>query len=328
MYLTEMLLKIMMAVSIVAVILVFQADIRRMIDLIGSLSNVHKKKKKPQNSTIDVLIEACSRMAREKTGALIVLTGREPLERQVHGGIELSGKVSPPLLYSIFSTKSPGHDGAMLMDGSEITRFAVHLNLSKNLSEIGQGGTRHAAALGLSEDSDSLAIVVSEERGTISVAENGKLSIMTSPSELKSRIDAFWQKKYLHVKDRSKKTAAKKVKAISVSVLLSVIIWFFFAYQSDVVYRTFKVPVEFRNMNKEYSLADFSPMQVQVTLHGNSQAFRLMDPGYLAASIDVSELSRGTNEVNIDVKNIKVTDDIKVYDVFPKKIKVRLLKKE
>ena len=91
-------------------------------------------------------------------------------------GLPLEGKLSGALLKSIFRPHSPGHDGAVLVEQDCITRFAAHLPLSKNLTQLTNAGTRHSAALGLAESSDALCIVVSEERGTISVARDGQTS--------------------------------------------------------------------------------------------------------------------------------------------------------
>src|SRR5919106_5454924 len=124
---------------------------------------------RPQSPLVDTLTEATAHMASLKTGALIAIRGREPWASQIHGGIELGGAVSAPLLYSIFNPDTPGHDGAVLIEDDRLTRFAAHLPLAEELPEVSRyGGTRHAAAVGLSQECDALVIVVSEERGTIS----------------------------------------------------------------------------------------------------------------------------------------------------------------
>src|SRR5699024_8867990 len=127
------------------------------------------------NVATDIIAEAASKMADEKTGALIVIRGNDQWDRHIHGGIKLEGEISLPFLLSIFNPESPGHDGAVLLEDHEITRFGVHLPLSTNLNRQLTSGTRHAAALGMSEHCDALVVVVSEERGVISVAQAGHL---------------------------------------------------------------------------------------------------------------------------------------------------------
>src|SRR5699024_11365592 len=114
----------------------------------------------------------------------------------IHGGIKLEGEISLPFLLSIFNPESPGHDGAVLLEDHEITRFGVHLPLSTNLNRQLTSGTRHAAALGMSEHCDALVGVVSEERGVISVAQAGHLFEVDTGSELKNILDDFWNNHY------------------------------------------------------------------------------------------------------------------------------------
>jgi DNA integrity scanning protein DisA with diadenylate cyclase activity len=92
--------------------------------------------------------------------------------------------VSEPLLLSLFDPGSPGHDGTVLLRGSAVERFAVHLPLSADHAALGPGGTRHAAALGLAERCDAICLVVSEERGTVSVARDGQIRTLARPEDL------------------------------------------------------------------------------------------------------------------------------------------------
>src|SRR5699024_10925097 len=128
--------------------------------------------------------------------ALIVLKGKEEWDRHITGGVELQGQVSLPLLFSIFDPKTAGHDGALLIENGLITKFGTHLPLSTHLHKISRGATRHAAALGLSERCDALVIVVSEERGVISVARQGQLIELDASSDLKSHLTEFWAELY------------------------------------------------------------------------------------------------------------------------------------
>ena len=146
-----------------------------------------------------MIIEAVQKLAENKIGALLVFKGREPLERHIRGGVSLNGRISYPLLYGLFNTQSPTHDGAVIIEGEWIDRFAVYLPLSQHVKEGSEAGTRHAAGVGLSEMCDALVIVVSEERGAISVAEHGRLDAPLSPTALKERLDKF----YAYVKPKN-----------------------------------------------------------------------------------------------------------------------------
>ena len=120
-----------------------------------------------------------------------MLPHREPIDSHVEGGIPLDGRLSEPLLLSIFDPSSPGHDGAVILRGAQLERFAVHLPLSANRAALGPGGTRHAAALGLSERCDATCIVVSEERGTVSIARDGAIRVLARPQDLAHELRAL-----------------------------------------------------------------------------------------------------------------------------------------
>ena len=171
-------------------------------------------------------------LAEDKVGALVVLKGSDDLARHLQGGIELRGLVSKPLLDSIFDPHSAGHDGAVVIEDGQVERFSAHLPISKNRKEIGSRGTRHAAALGLSERCDALLVVVSEERGVVSVAEGGKLKAITSPAELKGRLEGFIQEKFPVQKESTwRRLVVHHWRMKFVSTLLAVIGWSLFALQ-------------------------------------------------------------------------------------------------
>ena len=178
--------------------MLFQADLLRLLDQIGSWSLYRRPRDGGDAPEVtDTLTETVAHLADQHTGALIAIRGHQPWERLLRGGIRLDGRLSQPLLVSIFDDSTPGHDGVVLLEGDRVTRFAVHLPLTENLPEASRfGGTRHAAALGLAEQCDALVIVVSEERGTISVAEGEHITELATASELKERLTHFWQRHY------------------------------------------------------------------------------------------------------------------------------------
>ncbi len=129
MYLTELLIEGLFIIILIGFIVVFQSDIRRIIDSVGNWRFFTKSVPDASDMETSVITEAVAKMADQRMGALIVFKGREDWDRHVHGGIELDGKITIPLLHSIFNTKAPGHDGAVLSDGQRILKFGVHLPL-------------------------------------------------------------------------------------------------------------------------------------------------------------------------------------------------------
>ncbi len=178
----EWLIENMMNVAVFALLVVFQPELRRMLEQMGrsriatlghSLSNTEAEQE--QHMAIEATCKACASMSASKTGALIVFERRTMLGDVIDTGTVIDGAVSPELLGNIFFNKAPLHDGALIIRYGRVRAAACILPLSQN--EINRElGTRHRAALGMSEISDAVVVVVSEETGTISVARNGVLT--------------------------------------------------------------------------------------------------------------------------------------------------------
>lgn len=230
-YLTVLLFQAFFAVFLVALVVVFQEEIRRAFERIALWGTFRDRRRFAALPGIDALLEGISTMATGRTGVLIVIRGREPLDRHVEGGIPLYGRVSKPLLYSIFDPHSPGHDGAVLIEGDRLTKFGAHLPLSKNLDQIGALGTRHAAALGMSECSDAFVIAVSEERGTIHVAQDGRIALIRSVAEMKDRLERFYAERVRQeMKSGFQRSFRQNARTKLFSVLLACLAWYLIAY--------------------------------------------------------------------------------------------------
>ena len=328
MYLTELLIEGLFAVILIGIVVVFQSDIRRLFERIGNWS-IFWKNSQPlfDNRTTNTITEAVAKMADSKTGALLVLKGKENIDRHVHGGIPLEGKVSIPLLHSIFNPKAPGHDGAVILEGERIVRFGAHLPLSTKLDKLSGGGTRHAAALGLAEHCDALVVVVSEERGTISIARDGSLRRLKSANRLKGILDEFWDMQVEAQESAFKNWWKGRDPGTAVaSVALAIIFWFAFAYQTETVYRTFSVPIEYRNLqSSNIVLQDSVPLEARLTLAGSDQAFRLFEQSQLVVSFNLNNYSGG-DELVITESNVNLPSDLKLYEVSPRSLKIRVQK--
>ncbi len=323
-YLVRTITEVFFVVFLLAAVVVFQADIRRMVDRIGTWNLLWRPSRTAASATpVDTLVEAAAKMADRRTGALIALKGQEPWDRQIEGGVPLNGAVTEPLLYSLFNPTSPGHDGAVLVEGDRITRFATHLTLSKNLQEVGRHGTRHTAALGLAEHCDALVIVVSEESGRISVAQNGRLTELDSAGDLKKRLEQFWQQHYTDdTAPRPPWWRRGGVQRALLSVTLALLLWFAFAYRPTTVQRTFVVPIVFRNLPPSLGLEEPIPLEARVTLSGSEQAFRLLDPAGLALSLNLEELEAGVSQIALGEDQLDLPSGISLSQVEPRTVRL------
>ncbi len=169
-------------IGALAIIIIFQPEIRDLLETIGSgslkgIRNISdlRRSKQAQYKAIDNICKAVHVMSAEKTGALIVIGRTTQLEDVLHTGIEINADVSDYLLRNLFYDKAPLHDGAVVIEGNRIKAAACILPLPKHTYVHNELGTRHRAAIGLSEVSDAIIIIVSEETGVISVAKESDL---------------------------------------------------------------------------------------------------------------------------------------------------------
>lgn len=185
----------LMNVGIVALIVIFQTEIRRFFFMIGSRNKGrfmkritrwfgNKKEDEADKMSITQLVIACSHMSKSKTGALIVLAHKSDLDDSVHMGEKIDANINAPLIETIFFKNSPLHDGAMLISNKKIVTVGSILPISENQHIPKYLGLRHRAALGVTERSDASAIVVSEERGAISYVSDGKITLNITPEKL------------------------------------------------------------------------------------------------------------------------------------------------
>ncbi len=169
-----------MTVGVLAILIVFQPELRRALEYIGRSSFFTKSfieiKDESLSQVVDEIVEAVASLSRQKIGALIVMERTTGLSEVVETGTKIDGKVSSDLLINIFIPNTPLHDGAVIIKEDMIKAAGCFLPLTDNTSLSKDLGTRHRAALGISEKSDSLSIVVSEETGAISIAESGSLA--------------------------------------------------------------------------------------------------------------------------------------------------------
>lgn len=237
-HLTSAIFQSFFGVFLIALVVIFQGELRRFFELValwGSASwRIKNRAKTNLQYYVESIVHVTDRLMRDKVGMLIVLTGKESLMRHLQGGFELDGKISEPLLLSIFDSSSPGHDGAVIIENGVITKFGVHLPLSKDFQQIKNYGTRHSAALGIAEVSDAMSIIVSEERGVVSVAYDGKLHVIENMPQLTDEIEKFLKRKSQIIESYNfwKNWFAQDINNKILALLIAVLAWLLFVWSS------------------------------------------------------------------------------------------------
>jgi hypothetical protein len=314
-------------VAALILIVLFQDDLRRFFEGI-TLWLVRNATPRPPSDVLDALGSLCFSFANQHVGALFVLPGREPLDRLLDGGQYLDGRVSEPLLRSLLDPGTPGHDGAIIVRGTQVTRFGVHLPLSTEWTEIGPGGTRHAAGLGLAERSDAFSIIVSEERGEVSIACRGRLEQVESEAELRARIDAFLSRTARRRREpwiQSRLTLARQnwregVLAVAIACGLWV-----HSIPGGVMDRGSKaVPIAVTNLPEGYRVESIEPPSIEVEFEGRRRDLALAPTDEFEVRVDADLVDQGRRTFSVGEDHVAHPESLRIVGLEPVKIRLNI----
>ncbi|HUP20289.1 MAG TPA: diadenylate cyclase CdaA [Gemmatimonadota bacterium] len=180
-------------VWIIAILIVFQPELRSALARIGRTPVLKFFVRMEESPVVGEVVKAAAQLSEEKRGAIIAIQREVGLMEYVESGVRLQAQVSAELLTTIFAPYTPLHDGAVIIEGSNIVAAACILPLTQFPVYDAQIGTRHRAAIGLSEETDAVVVVVSEETGWISLAVGGRLEKNLSPEQLTQRLQTLTQ---------------------------------------------------------------------------------------------------------------------------------------
>src|SRR5262245_48337216 len=320
--LTAWILQGFLAVVVIVTVVVFQEDLRRLFERIAVVG-LGRRAPPPPPGTVEAITRAMARLASRSIGALLVVPGREPLDRHLEGGIELDGRVSEPLLLSLFDPGSPGHDGAIVVQGERVERFAVHLPLSTAREQLGSHGTRHAAALGLAERCDALCVVVSEERGTLSVAREARLSRLSGPDALAEIL-----RRHLAAiapapgpRRRWGAVAARWPEALA-ALGIAAGLWLVRVPGSDVIEVQRTAPLRIENLPAGFELEGIDPPEVEVTLSGTRWDLFRSRAQPISVRLDALMVSLGRRNFRVTPGQVEHPPDVEAHGVEPSTVRL------
>lgn len=200
-------------IGLIAILIVFQPELRRALEKVGtaSIKKIIKINDDSEENDIGEVCRAVSKLASSKTGALIIIERTTKLGDIMSSGIIIDSKISEGLLINIFVPNTPLHDGAVVIGDNRIKAAACFLPLTQDNTLSKELGTRHRAAVGISEVADCLAIVVSEETGKISLAHNGKIYRDFTGASLHKKINEFTESDRDNLTDNLKKIKKDRI---------------------------------------------------------------------------------------------------------------------
>jgi uncharacterized protein (TIGR00159 family) len=311
------------AAAAIIIIVVFRNEIRSALQVRNLKTFLWGSPNREQAAPVDIISETAFQMGKKRIGALMVFPGKEDLSEVIHGGIPWNGSVSQEMLLSIFWPKNPVHDGAIIIDGNQVIEVGVLLPLSQRQDLPTYYGTRHRAAVGLAERTDALVVIVSEERGRVTIAKDDVVKPITHSDELVQAL-----KRHLNLYDGAplklqKKRRLKLATAAVLSLLIMTGIWFGFTRSQDTIV-ALNVPVEYVSRPTAYEILDTSNDAARLQLYGSSALVRSLRQGQVQVKVDLSKAIEGKNTYTITQDNIVLPPGVFLHKVDPPVIEVTL----
>ncbi len=327
--LTAFIFHIFFTVIVVVLVVLFQNEIRHFFERfalwIFVRSPLRQRRHSLRTNNLDIIANTALDFADDKIGALIVFQGHIDLHRHTHGGTFLRGQISEPLLKSIFDPHSIGHDGAMIVIANQIDRFGCHLRLSTQTAPLKDKGTRHAAALGLSEDTDALCLIVSEERGRISLAHEGQLETIEDTSILIQRLEQFFIQHYPNQNQGVWHLIGRPdIKLALISIAASFALWFFCIHDAAIEYRSYTVPVNYSGLAQNLKLEQITPPKVTVVVSAARRQFYFKRASDFPLTVRLFEAKLGSQEITLVASDVDLPDQIKFENIWPRNIQVKV----
>jgi uncharacterized protein (TIGR00159 family) len=314
-FLTTWMFQILWQVLIILLIILFQPEIRQFLERFNPLQKLSWRKSSNPAIWVETLTEACFKLARNRIGALIIIERNDWVNEWITGGIPLEGPPTSEIIMSIFQKESPLHDGAIVIRNGRIVETACYLPLSSKEGLPKYYGTRHRAALGAVERCDAWAVVISEERGKVSLVREGLIGSIEDPADLIKALEELMTQK-----ERKNQKAWHgiylfflhqwRLKLITLGLVT--VGWLFMAGQQDFIV-SFKVPVELENLPNKMEILEPIKPEITITARGLRKDASTLNARNVRANIDLSMANYGVrtfrisrNKIALPIKNVDI----------------------
>ena len=309
------------AAAALIIIIVFRNEIAGVLQTRNFKSFIWGIPQRQIQTPVDIIVESVYELARRKLGALIVLPLKKGVETVVQSGVPWKGKLSREMLLSIFWHGTPVHDGATIIQGDQIVEVAAILPLSKRTDLPSHFGTRHRAAVGLAEQSDALVIVVSEERGQVTVFQEESIINIKTNIELQKVLRTH----------AGEVTASSGLKRQSVELGIAAMIclagitgiWFSFARGLEALV-TLEVPVEFMNRDPGMEIFSASASSVSLQLSGSGRLIKSVRSDQVKVKLNLANAVAGSNQIPVARESIDLPPGIQLKKVEPQVLEVNM----
>ena len=321
MILTHTVLQGIAALTAIGVLIVFRYEIRSIFQTKGIKDILWRVTTKPVVTPVEIIARSVYHLARKKIGALIVIPGRQPVDAAIQNSVAWNGEVSREMIESIFWPENPVHDGAAVIHGNKINRVGAILPLTERSDLPMEFGTRHRAAIGLTERSDALVLIVSEERGEVSLAHTGQVEIVKDAPALEHRLRRHTGMAGVTSQRTSSERRTAAV-AFAASLIVVSSVWYSFSLGFVRGLTTVDVPVEFVKRDSRLEIIESSSTSVQIQLSGSLQLINRLDPSQIKVRVDLSRAVAGRNSLSITEDDIILPPGASLKKVDPNSIDI------
>jgi diadenylate cyclase len=310
------------ATAAIIIIVIFRNEIRAVLQTKNVRSLLWGFRTKPVETPTDALVEGIFQLAGRGHGALVVLPGKEDVHEAIHSGIPWEGLVSKEMITSIFWPDNPVHDGAAIIRGDRVSQVGSILPLSRRTDLPSYYGTRHRAAAGLAEMTDSLVLVVSEERGTITTAKDSRMATVDRKSELSKIIN-----EHMGLSSANKRLFKREKMELVLAAMISFIfissIWLSFTRGTDTLI-TVEAPIGYTNSQAGLDIYDTSVNAVRLDISGSGPLIKSIESKDIKVTVDLSKTHLGVNSCPLTEKNISLPPGVFLKNIRPPFVQVTL----
>jgi uncharacterized protein (TIGR00159 family) len=326
-FLTTWVFQIFWQVLVLMLIILFQSEIRQVLERFNPFKRIGLRGLFKLGNWIEEFVASIYLIAERRVGALAIIERADRVEEWVTGGTVLEAEIKRELLISFLQKESPMHDGAVLIKSGRIVQVACYLPLSSREGLPQQWGTRHRAALGLSERCDALVVVVSEERGEVSLARDGEMLHPQSPDELSGILlesMATPRAQGMTLRNRIGSLLLNRWQTKLGSLVLVSFVWLMLAGQQDFQV-TLRVPLEIKNLPEKMSIVEPAEPTVVLAFRGLRKDASLLNERNIQVALDLSLASLGRRTFRITRDQISLPSDrVQLVRIDPSQIQFKI----
>lgn len=325
-FLTTWVFQVLWQVLLILLLILFQSEIRQVLEKVSPLRYLRSLRRSSEETLIPELVNILFEMAKVKTGVLIVIARNDNPSEFIHSGLPIMALPEPQLIKSIFNRHAPSHDGALVISQGRITQMGGILPLSDKKDIPAYFGTRHRAALGLTERTDAVCVVVSEERSEVATFVEGKIQIWKEHEPLNAALKEWINpgKKARRISMGLLKSAfSRNWKPKLGALALVTVAWLILASQ-QMTSTHINARVDHINTPPGMHLTEISAKSVKLTLSGNRNTISALKDQDVHIRVDLAQLSKGTHLIKLSGKNVDLPLGVSVAAVIPQQIKIIL----